>query len=337
MRASWKNMLVKIAASSTTAKQTENTPKSDGLSSLAKTTRPRNAISAPLPFSKALQSTERAAVRRSSDTSDPCCKHAPQILVSSGAQVPSRSGSKPPDAIRRRARSVASPCGQDDRDGLEDDHDVPADRPVLHIGAVERHPAVVSRVVAAADLPGTGQPGADLKVEMGVRAVHRDLVDDDRSRADDAHVAAQHVDQLGKLVQAELAQHRPDDRDARIVLELARRDPFALRIGASLQVATKHLVAIGNHGAELQAMERLPSVSDPRVAIENGAPIADRDRDCHQKEERREHDQRRQSYEYVDAAFGCAAQRARLPSVPSKRPSPRDRQYQLARLVGAKS
>src|SRR5215813_8951287 len=57
-------MFVKIAAISTTARETENTPKSAGWSSLAKTTSDKNEMRDVLPPSSALQRMDFAAVCR---------------------------------------------------------------------------------------------------------------------------------------------------------------------------------------------------------------------------------------------------------------------------------
>src|SRR5262249_37386841 len=161
--------------------------------SLAKMTSPRNAISALLPFSRALQSTDRAAVFRSSDTNDPRSKSARLRARQPLRETPERSASAMAawslHSVASSVRSVASPRGQDCRYRLQNDDDVSAKRPVLHIGPIERNPTIVGGIVAAADLPGPGEPRANLEIEMSVRAVHPDFVDDDRPRAHDAHLA----------------------------------------------------------------------------------------------------------------------------------------------------
>ena len=80
--------------------------------------------------------------------------------------------------------------------------------------------AIISSSVqlrAAADLPEAGHPGLDREALEPVRRVVLDLVGDRRARADERHVAAQHVPQLRQLVEARLAQEAPDARDARVV------------------------------------------------------------------------------------------------------------------------
>ena len=72
----------------------------------------------------------------------------------------------------------------------------------------------------AEDLPGAGharrevQPAAVPALDLAV------LVEHERARADEAHLAAQHVRQLRKLVERGAAQEPPDARDARVVGDL---------------------------------------------------------------------------------------------------------------------
>ena len=86
--------------------------------------------------------------------------------------------------------------------------------------------AVVVDVVAAADLPQAGQAGADLEIVDPGLAVELELVGHHRPGADQAHLAAHHVEQLRQLVQAGLAQKAADGRDPGIVLELAVLGPL---------------------------------------------------------------------------------------------------------------
>ena len=64
-----------------------------------------------------------------------------------------------------------------------------------------RRADAVGEGVAAADLPQPGQPGRALDVVDDVVAVAGELLDHHRPRADQAHLAAQHVDQLRQLVE----------------------------------------------------------------------------------------------------------------------------------------
>ncbi len=74
-----------------------------------------------------------------------------------------------------------------------------------------------------------------------------------RTRADDAHLAAQDVDQLRQLVEAEPAQEAPDPGDARVVGELEHRvaqviEPDHVR---------EAFLGVGDHRAELVHLERV--------------------------------------------------------------------------------
>src|SRR5690606_41239619 len=82
-------------------------------------------------------------------------------------------------------------------------------------------------------------------------------VEGGRTGTDRAHVAKHHVDQVGQLVEAGLAQRATDRRHARVVLDLEID-----RVGAVLvQVAQGLLERLGvdHHGAEDRKSTRLNS------------------------------------------------------------------------------
>ena len=60
-------------------------------------------------------------------------------------------------------------------------------------------------------------PGVDVEPACGPARDLVGLVEDERPRADEAHLAAQHVPELRQLVEAALAQERADAGDARVV------------------------------------------------------------------------------------------------------------------------
>ena len=70
--------------------------------------------------------------------------------------------------------------------------------------------------------PATGpvMPGSDLEADVVARLVPRDFARQRRPRADERHLAAQHVPELRQLVEAAPAQEASDRRDARIVRRL---------------------------------------------------------------------------------------------------------------------
>ena len=105
----------------------------------------------------------------------------------------------------------------------------------------------------------------------GARAVALDELDLLRPRADEAHVAAEHVPELRQLVEARAPQEAADARHPRVVaslnigsLEARRTDELG-----------EPLLGVGHHRPELEHPERPPSLAGPRVCAEEhrAAPI----------------------------------------------------------------
>src|SRR5919197_4816194 len=70
--------------------------------------------------------------------------------------------------------------------------------------------------VTTVDLPGSGHPGPEVEPTRLPERVGRD-VEAGRPRTDQAHLAAQHVDELRELVQARAAEEAPEPGDPRVV------------------------------------------------------------------------------------------------------------------------
>src|SRR5262249_40078209 len=79
-----------------------------------------------------------------------------------------------------------------------------------------------------------------------------------RTWADDTHLAAQHIDQLGYFVQAGTAQPLADASNTRIVLPLW---PFGIGSGLADQLVA-HLVGSIAHRAEFEHAEATPIFAD---------------------------------------------------------------------------
>ena len=95
------------------------------------------------------------------------------------------------------------------------------------------------------------------------------------SRADERHLAAEHVGELRQLVELRPGEHAPDAREALVVDE---RQP---RTGG-----------VAPHLAELDHVELAAIATDPARPIEHGAGLVDHDRDRDDEEDRqREHEQ----------------------------------------------
>ena len=108
-----------------------------------------------------------------------------------------------------------------------------------------------------------------------------------RARADERHLAAQHVEELGQLVEREAPQEAPDgvSRGSSRILNSAPRG-LVERLEVGLL-----LVGARAHGAELQAGEGLAADPGRARAVDDrparGQPDGQRD----EQEQRAEHDQ----------------------------------------------
>jgi hypothetical protein len=156
---------------------------------------------------------------------------------------------------------------------------------VLHI---EVHPLLEGDLAPAAHLPHAGDPRAHREAAALPRLVLRDLARDRRPRADDGHLAAQHVDELRQLVDAELA-HEPADRgDPRIVLDLEHRAALLVL----LLERRAQLLGVHDHRPELEHVEEA-AVQPDALLLEEHRPARgglDRDRDGHEeRRQQREH------------------------------------------------
>ena len=90
--------------------------------------------------------------------------------------------------------------------GLGEDAGVEGGRAVVDVPDVELDPLLPGDAGAALDLGPAGDPGPDLVAAVLARRVVVDLGGDRRARADDRHLAAQDVDQVGDLVERGAAQ-----------------------------------------------------------------------------------------------------------------------------------
>jgi hypothetical protein len=73
------------------------------------------------------------------------------------------------------------------------------------------HSLEIPDVVAAADLPQAGQAGLHAQAAaVGEVVETAGFIDRERAGADEAHFAAEHVEELGELIEAELAKPASD-------------------------------------------------------------------------------------------------------------------------------
>src|SRR5262249_11557145 len=122
-----------------------------------------------------------------------------------------------PDQVETSEGAAAT---QHRGNGLGENLEIQAERPVvdvLHVRAdpvLEAERALVHLVVSLEYLPDAESAFVGAPVDPQ-HVAHRQ-----RPRPDEAHVAAQDVQELRQLVEAELPEHPPDARDTRVLADL---------------------------------------------------------------------------------------------------------------------
>ena len=140
------------------------------------------------------------------------------------------------------------------RTGEQQDAQVQAPGAVLDVPEVELDALVPGQLGAPVDLRPARDPGLDRQAPALALGVAVDLDGDRRARADDRHLSAQHVDEVGHLVERRAAQQAPDAGDARVAL--ADRQPGA------------HVLGAGDHRAQLEHVERAAVLAHAPLAVD---------------------------------------------------------------------
>ena len=94
------------------------------------------------------------------------------------------------------ALSVSSMPPQHDLDGLEQDPHVHQERLLAYVVRIHDHPASIISVVAAGDLPESGDSRLRGHVGRQVAPIAKHLVLHDRPRTHQTHLSAEHVPDL---------------------------------------------------------------------------------------------------------------------------------------------
>ena len=121
----------------------------------------------------------------------------------------------------------------------------------------------------------------------------------ERTRADERHLAAQHVEHVRHLVEREPAQQPADGRHARVVADLEQR---AARLVRALELG---LLPVGplDHRAELQHPERPLAQADARIRVEHRPARAELDRGGDREPQGRTGDDDQHADEQVERAL----------------------------------
>lgn len=106
------------------------------------------------------------------------------------------------------------------RDRLEEADDVGPKRPTLEVLGVQRCPFRVASVVAAVDLPDTGDAGSHGQMRVLPLLVHRQLFGNNWTRADETHVPEEDVEQLGQLVERRASEQSAEPEHPWIMMSV---------------------------------------------------------------------------------------------------------------------
>lgn len=136
-----------------------------------------------------------------------------------------------------------------------------------HVAKVESNAVRVGEVGASVHLQGTGGTGTHAEAERLPQPVRNHFFGQAGPRANEAHIPAQHVPELGQFVDTPPAQDSPATGGPRVLHHLVKRERRLASIDfGSLKVGSHP------HGAEL------PDLEEPHVAADPDLPEEDRTR-----------------------------------------------------------
>ena len=201
-------------------------------------------------------------------------------------------------------RSAALPAleGEDYEDCPGEDAQVEPERPALDVVKVQLDPAVEVIVAPGGDLPQAGDPRLDRQPAPVPERVTGDFAGQWRPRADQTHLALQHVPQLRQLIQARPTQESAGPGEARIFGDLeAGSADFIAR--AQLGLTGR---SVGDHRPELRDREAPACRTDALLAEQDGSAIDEQDHEGDHGKDRPEQHESKAGSNGVDQALGGA-------------------------------
>src|SRR5215218_4213751 len=229
-------------------------------------------------------------------------------LCGPGATATSEGRDRTPWAVTL----PAAPAQQDHRYRLEHDPEIFGHRLAPDVLQVVMHlgPHIFQRaVVVMIDLSQSGDPRSGPLPQRVLRDMLPQLGKDGGplgAGAHDVHLAPEHVDQLGQLVQAVLPQEPADRGDPRIALLGPHRATLMLGVdphGAELVNRERPSTDVPLTPLVLFGVHRHPAVeSHPHLGVENRARRGEPDQQGDQHEQGEQQDQSGDSYQHVQAA-----------------------------------
>ena len=162
---------------------------------------------------------------------------------------------------------------------------------IVDIPDVEAEFFSPGEIVAAMALRPSGDAGSHVVAAHLLGRVKRQILHQQRARADERHVAFEHVPELWQLIERGIAHEGSELR-------------YALFVGQQFAVGSFPLV----HGLELDDAERLPLESGSLLEEEDsGSFVEEVQKSGHCEQHRAEHKQHACAGGYVDEAFEKSA------------------------------
>ena len=181
-------------------------------------------------------------------------------------------------------------AAQHRRHRLEQYNEISPGRPRIDIRVIEPHPLVEREVRSTRDLPQTRDSRLHRKSAPSECIVSSNFTRQRRPGPDDRHVAPQHVEEIGKFVDARTPQHLPERVQSRIVSDF-KNGPvdFAKR----MEFIVNEMRPI-DHRSKFEEPKRAAVPANPLLREKRGSRGDARDSECGER------DQRGRGHEHAD-------------------------------------
>src|SRR6266542_2810065 len=124
---------------------------------------------------------------------------------------------------RSTASSPRSFAAKDGWNSPKQDREIGHERRITQIAQVHLDHGVIPHVAATADLPDPGHAGCATKAQALSVVIHGDLARERGTWTHEAHLAAKHIYEVWKLVEAGASQERSHPCDPGILTDLEDR------------------------------------------------------------------------------------------------------------------
>src|SRR6476660_9077161 len=127
-----------------------------------------------------------------------------------------------------------------------------------------------------------------------------------RSRPDEAHLASQHVDELGKFVERRPTQEHSEPGSTVVALDTSGADVEADGVVAHIGLRVNQ-----PHGSKLEHLEAAAVATDPELAEEDRPPQGQPDRQGNAGNDRQGKEENRETDQTVDDVLDLDAEQRR--------------------------